>query len=196
MVACPSYCTHWTMAEESSDEELMGSRVDVADNLEAQTEPPDEGSDDEALVGKDGKKKLKKKKRNRDFTEVQLEKRKEKGTQRTGKKSGRPDKVKAGKRRCPDCGKEKNLTEFAPATAICADPCHKTKQNVYNRSFFSPPTNSSHSSPAQFFRKAIFWASHFIGNVVTELLSEYAGKEIIELCYLLLHDGLYTPSSD
>ena len=158
MVACPSYCTHWTMAEESSDEELMGSRVDVADNLEAQTEPPDEGSDDEALVGKDGKKRLKKKKRERDFTKVQLEKRKEKGTQRTGKKSGRPDKVKAGKRRCPDCGKEKNLTEFAPATAICADPCHKTKQNVYNRSFFLSPHELFPFQPS-----SVFSESYFLG---------------------------------
>jgi len=149
------------MAGESSEEELMGSQVNAADNLEAQAAPLDESSEDEDLLGKEGKKKTKKKKREREFTKVQLEKRKDKGTQRTGKKSGRPDKVKAGKRRCADCGKDKNLTEFTPANAICTDPCLRTKQNVYNRSFFPPPTNSPHSSPAQFFRKPIFWASPF-----------------------------------
>jgi hypothetical protein len=156
VVACPSYCTHWTMAGESSEDELMGSQVNAADNLEAQAAPLDESSEDEALLGKEGKKKTKKKKREREFTKVQLEKRKDKGTQRTGKKSGRPDKVKAGKRRCADCGKDKNLTEFTPANAICTDPCLRTKQNVYNRSFFPSPHELSPFQPSSVFSETYF----------------------------------------
>ena len=156
------------MAGESSEEELMGSVVNAADNLEAQLDVAkcDESSDAEDLLGKDGKKKSKKKKREREFTKVQLEKRKDKGTQRTGKKSGRPDKVKAGKRRCADCGKDKNLTEFTPANAICTEPCLKTKQNVYNRSFFSLPPRTL-PTPAQL----IFSETYFLGvPILLEML--------------------------
>ena len=156
------------MAGESSEEELMGSVVNAADNLEAQLDVAkcDESSDAEDLLGKDGKKKSKKKKREREFTKVQLEKRKDKGTQRTGKKSGRPDKVKAGKRRCADCGKEKNLAEFTPGNACCTEPCLKTKQNIYNRSFF--PSPHEHSPPQP---RWVFSETYFLGvPILLEML--------------------------
>lgn len=52
-----------------------------------------------------------------------------------GKKLGRADATKAGMKKCTDCGKEKPLNAFKPGNAMCADPCLKVKQNIYNRSF-------------------------------------------------------------
>ena len=61
----------------------------------------------------------------------QENKAKKKGSQKTGRSSA----TKAGMKKCTDCGKEKPLNEFKPGNAMCADPCLKVKQNIYNRSF-------------------------------------------------------------